>query len=75
MGQVVVAVIVGLIVGLGLMRIHRLLGPVAGTGLSVLLAPWLVPALITGGVTLSLLACDRGDQCRRGRDADGSGGV
>ena len=55
MGQVVVAAIVGLIVGLGLMRVHRLLGPVAGTGLSVLLAPWLVPALITGGVTLLLL--------------------
>lgn len=55
MGQAVVAVIVGLIVGLGLMSVHRLLGPVAGTGLSVLLAPWLVPALITGGVTLSLL--------------------
>ncbi len=55
MGQVVVAVIVGLIVGMGLMSIHRLLGPVAGTGLSVLLAPWLVPALITGGVTLLLL--------------------
>jgi len=55
MGQVVVAVIVGLIVGLGLMNVHRLLGPVAGTGLSVLLAPWLMPALITGGVTLLLL--------------------
>jgi uncharacterized protein len=55
MGQVVVAVIVGLVVGLGLMRVHRLLGPVVGTGLSVLLAPWLVPALITGGVTLLLL--------------------
>lgn len=55
MGQVVVAVIVGLVVGVGLMRVHRLLGPVAGTGLSVLLGPWLVPALITGGVTLLLL--------------------
>ena len=55
MGQAVVAVIVGLIVGLGLMSVHRLLGPVAGTGLSLLLAPWLVPALITGGVTLLLL--------------------
>ena len=54
-GQVVVAVIVGLVVGLGLMSVHRLLGPVAGTGLSLLLAPWLVPALITGGVTLLLL--------------------
>jgi len=55
MGQVVVAVIVGLIVGLGLMSVNRYLGPVAGTGLSLLLAPWLVPALITGGVTLLLL--------------------
>lgn len=54
-GQAVVAVIVGLIVGVVLMNVHRLLGPVAGTGLSVLLAPWLVPALITGGVTLLLL--------------------
>lgn len=54
-GQVVVAVIVGLLVGLGLMSVHRLLGPVAGTGLSLLLAPWLVPALIAGGVTLLLL--------------------
>lgn len=54
-GQVVVAAIVGLIVGLGLMSVNRLLGPIAGTGLSVLLAPWLVPALITGGVTLLLL--------------------
>jgi putative membrane protein len=55
MGQVVVAMIVGLIVGLGLMNVHRLLGPVAGTGFSVLLAPWLVPALIAGVGTLLLL--------------------
>jgi len=55
MGQVVIAGIVGLFVGLGLMNVHRLLGPVVGTGLSVLLAPWLVPALITGGITLLLL--------------------
>lgn len=54
-GRVVVAVIVGVIVGLVLMNVHRLLGPVAGTGISILLAPWLVPALITGGVTLLLL--------------------
>ncbi|THI83564.1 MAG: hypothetical protein CAF41_013700 [Nitrospira sp. CG24A] len=56
MGQVVVAVIVGLIVGIALMSVHRLLGPVAGTGLSLLLAPWLMPALITGGITLLLLS-------------------
>jgi uncharacterized protein len=55
MGQVVAAVIVGLVVGLGLMNVHRLLGSVAGTGLSLLLAPWLMPALVTGGITLLLL--------------------
>jgi uncharacterized protein len=55
MGQVVVAVIVGLIAGLGLTSVNRILGPVVGTGLSVLLAPWLVPALVTGVVTLLLL--------------------
>ena len=54
-GQVMTAMIVGLIAGLALMNVHRFLGPVAGTGLSVLLAPWLVPALIAGGVTLVLL--------------------
>jgi uncharacterized protein len=55
MWQVVVAVIVGLIAGLGLMSVHRVLGPVVGTGLSVLLAPWMLPALTTGVVTLLLL--------------------
>ena len=54
-GQVMTAMIVGLIVGLALLNVHRLLGPIAGTGLSVLLAPWLVPALMAGGVTLFLL--------------------
>ena len=54
-GQVMTAMIVGLIAGLVLMNVHRLLGPTAGTGLSVLLAPWLMPALIAGGVTLVLL--------------------
>lgn len=55
MGPIVVAVIVGTVVGLSLMGINRFLGPVAGTGLSMLLAPWLVPAVITGGITLLLL--------------------
>lgn len=54
-GQVVVAVIVGLLVGLVLMNIHRFIGPVAGAGLSTLLAPWLVPALVASGITLLLL--------------------
>lgn len=54
-GQVVVAVIVGLVVGLALMNIHRFVGPIAGAGLSTLLAPWLVPALIASGITLLFL--------------------
>ena len=54
-GQVVVAVIIGLLVGLVFMNIHRLIGPVAGAGISTLLAPWLVPALMASGITLLLL--------------------
>jgi len=54
-GQVVVAVIVGLLVGLVFMNIHRLIGPLAGAGISTLLAPWLVPALMASGITLLLL--------------------
>jgi len=54
-GQVMVAVIVGLIVGLLFMNVHRFIGPLAGAGISTLLAPWLVPALIASGITLLLL--------------------
>ncbi len=54
-GQVVMAVIVGLLVGLVFMNIHRFIGPVAGAGISTLLAPWLVPALVASGITLLLL--------------------
>lgn len=54
-GQVVIAVIVGLLVGLVLMNIHRFIGPVAGAGISTLLAPWLIPALMASGITLLLL--------------------
>ncbi|MFY4728067.1 TPM domain-containing protein [Nitrospira sp. BLG_2] len=54
-GQVVVAVLVGLLVGLMFMNIHRFIGPVAGAGISTLLAPWLVPALLASGITLLLL--------------------
>ncbi len=53
--QVVVAVVVGLLVGLVFMNIHRFIGPVVGAGLSTLLAPWLVPALMASGITLLLL--------------------
>jgi uncharacterized protein len=73
-GQIVVAVIVGVVVGISLMGIHRLLGPVAGAGISVLLAPWLVPALITGGITLLLLlsifAAGAGTRGRRYQGVD-----
>lgn len=70
MGQVVMAVMIGLIVGLGLASVQRLLGTVAGTGLSVLLAPWLVPALVTGGITLlllTLISAASADRTGRGR--------
>ncbi len=55
LGQVVVAVIVGLVVGLMFMNIHKFVGPVAGAGISTLLAPWLVPALVASAATLFLL--------------------
>ncbi len=54
-GQIMAAVIVGLLVGLLFMNIHRFIGPVAGAGISTLLAPWLIPALIASGITLFLL--------------------
>jgi uncharacterized protein len=54
-GQIMTAIMVGLMLGFILMNVNRLLGPIAGTGLSLLLAPWLVPALIAGGITLLLL--------------------
>ncbi|MEK9139725.1 MAG: TPM domain-containing protein [Nitrospirota bacterium] len=54
--QVVGAVMAGLLVGLFFMNIHhRLIGPVAGAGISTLMAPWLVPALMASGITLLLL--------------------
>ncbi|MBH0202217.1 MAG: hypothetical protein HP496_07975 [Nitrospira sp.] len=54
-GQVVVAVVVGLLVGLVFMNLHRFIGPIAGAGISTLLAPWLLPALMASGITLLLL--------------------
>lgn len=55
LSQVITATMVGLMLGFILMNVNRFLGPIAGTGLSLLLAPWLVPAVIAGGVTLILL--------------------
>lgn len=54
-GQVVTAVIVGLLVGLVFTNLHRFIGPVAGAGIATLLAPWWVPALAASGITLLLL--------------------
>jgi uncharacterized protein len=51
----VAAVIAGLLVGLVFMNVHRFVGPVAGAGISTLLAPWVVPALLASGITLLLL--------------------
>lgn len=55
LGQIMIAIMVGLVLGVILMNVNRLLGPIAGTGLSFLLAPWLLPALIAGTITLVLL--------------------
>ncbi len=54
-GQAVVAVVVGLLVGLLFMNLYRFIGPVAGAGITALLAPWVVPAILAGGITLLLL--------------------
>lgn len=74
LGQIMIAIMVGLMLGFILMNINRLLGPIAGTGLSFLLAPWLVPAVIAGGITLVLLlflsstGISGGRRMRRGMD-------
>ena len=49
------AVILGVVVGLFFSRAHRALGPVVGGGLSFLAAPWMVPALIAGAVSLVMV--------------------
>ena len=54
-GQVVTAVIVGLLVGLVFTNLHRFIGPIAGAGIATRLAPWWVPALAASGITLLLL--------------------
>jgi len=54
-GQIALAVIIGVLAGVSLMVIHRVVGVVTGAGLSALLASWVLPALIAAGVTLALL--------------------
>ncbi|MGQ0811075.1 MAG: TPM domain-containing protein [Nitrospiraceae bacterium] len=84
--KVFFAIIVGLIIGLLLSRVHRGLGAMAGGGLSALLAPWVVPSLVAAGASLLLVsllsavsAGAAGRAHRRGRADDwvwytGSGG-
>ena len=55
-GNAAFAVILGVVIGLLLSRAHRVLGPVAGGGLSFLAAPWVIPALIAGAVSLALVS-------------------
>ncbi|MBI4001318.1 MAG: TPM domain-containing protein, partial [Nitrospira defluvii] len=55
-GNTVFAVFLGVVIGLLLSRVHRVLGPVAGGGLSFLAAPWVIPALIAGAVSLTLVS-------------------
>jgi uncharacterized protein len=55
-GNTVFAVFLGVIIGLVLSRAHRVLGAVAGGGLSFLAAPWVIPAVIAGGVSVALVS-------------------
>lgn len=50
------AVILGVVIGLLLARAHRVLGPVAAGGLSFFAAPWVIPALIAGAVSVALVS-------------------
>jgi uncharacterized protein len=54
-GSVLFAVIIGVIIGLALSRVHRWLGAAAGGGISFLAAPWLAPALMAGLASLALV--------------------
>jgi uncharacterized protein len=50
--QVFLAVLVGTVVGLLFSRRHRAVGPVLGSGVSLLVAPWVIPAGIAAALTL-----------------------
>ena len=58
-GSVLLAVIIGVLIGLALSRVHRFVGAAAGGGISFLAAPWLVPALVAGLATLALVSLFR----------------
>ena len=71
-GNTAFAVILGVVIGLLLSRAHRVLGPVAAGGLSFFAAPWVIPALIAGAVSVALVSLlsavgeGRGSGRRRG---------
>lgn len=70
-GQILIALIVGVVFGLALSNVNRLVGALAGTGLSLWLSPWLIPAIVTGLVTLLLvLVLGRAMSGRRGHGFD-----
>ena len=54
-GQILVALIIGVIFGLALSNVNRVFGALAGTGLALWLSPWLIPAIIVALVTLLLV--------------------
>ena len=54
-GQILTALLVGVVFGLALSNVNRVVGALAGTGLALWLSPWLIPAIVTGLVTLLLV--------------------
>ena len=56
LGSVLLAVIIGVFIGLALSRVHRFVGTVVGGGISFLAAPWLAPALVAGLASLALVS-------------------
>lgn len=50
------AVILGVVIGLFFSRAHRALGSVVGAALAFFTAPWVIPALIAGAMSLVLVS-------------------
>lgn len=70
-GQILIALMVGVVFGLALSNVNRLVGALAGTALSLWLSPWLIPAIATAVVTLLLvLVLGRAMSGRRGSGFD-----
>ena len=55
-GSVMFAVIIGVVIGLVLSRVHRVFGPAAGGGIAFFAAPWVAPALVAGAASLLLVS-------------------